>query len=298
MNHQQKEQLFNNFLNEWGSKFQKVPSILAYLSKYSVLQKDLEDIPMLNRDELIRSQLEWIALIAQLDNPIETAIFKPYWVPIAKDNYDHFIDVSSNTFSIFRIYFRCVESHRWFIETEIHSTLNFLMSMDDHTFELAAGWIDDGSTRRQFFKSIFIERSQFGITENIGPNPTDRYWWIGDHAEDYYELTNNKLTIRDVSSVVIGLLPSDMKISIRHFQPENLEQSAILKTDNIKSFTYLLQIIGTQRVQSYHVLFESENNCYATYESGVFRLYHNDNSLLSLFVDQFCKTKKEGKHSA
>tara|TARA_R110002050_G_scaffold167468_1_gene298252 strand:- start:18646 stop:19542 length:897 start_codon:yes stop_codon:yes gene_type:complete len=293
-----KQLLYDDFLDTWSHQFQKITAILHYISTYPELQQKLKDIPILECDFLRESQLEWVSLIAQFDNPIETVFFKSYWVPITKDDYDCFIDLSSGTFSIFKIHFFCFEPYKWYPEIVIQDVTKLLISADDPSIDIGKELMLNSSKRWEYHDKLLYERNQLGLEGKIDPTPIDSYWLIGDRTESSYDLEETKLTIRGVNSAVIGLLPYEFEISISHFESEYFDQQDILKINNIKSFIYLLQIIGIERVQSYHVLFKSGNNCYATYESGVFQLYHNDNSLLSLFVDQFCKTKKEGKHSA
>jgi hypothetical protein len=40
------------------------------------------------------SQEDWVRLCSKYENPHEKDFFKPYWVPIVKDSYDYFIDIS------------------------------------------------------------------------------------------------------------------------------------------------------------------------------------------------------------
>ena len=93
--------LFENFLQEWGLKFNQIPFILNYISSYPELASRLQNFHALSSEGLRESQLEWISLVSQLNSPVEKDFFKLYWVPIQSDSYDYFIDLSSASLPIF-----------------------------------------------------------------------------------------------------------------------------------------------------------------------------------------------------
>ena len=130
MNYSDKQQLFKNFLQEWQNQFSKIPYILKFISSYPELRGKLKDLPFLDSYEFNESQLEWISLIAQLDNPIETKYFKPWWVPITKNDYEYFIDLSKENLPIFQTHFYCREPYRWYKKVIIQDMCKFLISVD------------------------------------------------------------------------------------------------------------------------------------------------------------------------
>ena len=81
-----KQKYFEKFLVDWGSKFKMVPSILKYLASYPEIEDKFKDLFPLELGDLNSLQLEWVSLVAQFDNSIETSFFKNYWVPIKKDS--------------------------------------------------------------------------------------------------------------------------------------------------------------------------------------------------------------------
>ena len=74
--------LFSNLLRNWEIQFSQVPYILKYLVSYREVQSQIKDLLPLNKDELLISQLEWVPLVAQLSDPIETSFFKSSWIPV------------------------------------------------------------------------------------------------------------------------------------------------------------------------------------------------------------------------
>jgi hypothetical protein len=66
-------------------QFSQVPYILDCIFTYIEIIEKLDDFQRINSNELQCSQLEWISLVAQFDNPIETRFFKDYWVPVQKN---------------------------------------------------------------------------------------------------------------------------------------------------------------------------------------------------------------------
>lgn len=67
MDYKNKQILFDNFLNDWEEKFNKIYFILNYISSYPELGSELKDVQFLKSDDLENSQLEWISLISELD---------------------------------------------------------------------------------------------------------------------------------------------------------------------------------------------------------------------------------------
>jgi hypothetical protein len=93
--------LFDDFLRNWELQFNKVPSILRYITSYPEIASKFDELHPLSQDCLNESQLEWVSLVKKFDNPIEGTFFKEYWVPIRKASYDNFIDLSPEKLSVF-----------------------------------------------------------------------------------------------------------------------------------------------------------------------------------------------------
>jgi hypothetical protein len=93
----------------------------------------LEEIPIIKSHELNEYQLEWISLVAQFDNQIEKEFFKPYWVPVSKNEYEYFVDLSSRSFTVFKIKFHPLEPCHWQCEEIIADISEFILALDNKT---------------------------------------------------------------------------------------------------------------------------------------------------------------------
>ncbi len=127
---------YESFLCSWGSVFRKIPSMLNLLSSYPELCSKINFQKPLNTDHLHEIQFEWISLISRFDNPIERRFFKEYHVPVEKDSYDFFIDMSSKSLPVFRIDYFAFEPRHWY-ETIVFSDINELIeAIDTDSFDL------------------------------------------------------------------------------------------------------------------------------------------------------------------
>lgn len=143
MNYSNKQSLFKNFLADWHSKFSKLPHLAYLFTTFPSFQQKLEEIPIIKSHELNEYQLEWISLVAQFDNPIEQEFFKPYWVPVSKNEYEYFVDLSSKEFTVFKINYLGSEHQQWTIEEVIPDITEFILALDNKTISFDEIIYDD-----------------------------------------------------------------------------------------------------------------------------------------------------------
>lgn len=134
MDKYQKQQHFANFINNWEPQFRNVPFILKYIASYSVLRRKLNNLKPISSKELKESQLEWVSLIYQFDNPVENTFFKEYWVPLDKKSYNFFIDLSSPSLLLFETHYFPFEPHTWYKRDIIKDLPGFLVEVDKSDF--------------------------------------------------------------------------------------------------------------------------------------------------------------------
>ncbi len=79
-----KKELFTKFSKKWGKQLEDIPAILKYLMSYPEIKSELKEVTLIDINDIHNSQLEWVSLVAQLDNPVETTFFKECWIPINK----------------------------------------------------------------------------------------------------------------------------------------------------------------------------------------------------------------------
>lgn len=165
MQYNDKQMLFNIFTNKWQQQFEKVPHILHHVFSYPDVLANLNDVVPMDTSALYEAQLEWIALIAQLENPIENIFFKDYWVPIQKNRYDYFIDISSDKFQIFKANYFFFTPHRWYKRFIIDDIVEFFHSIDDKKFNLREYFLQLENESWIKVKGFFKERKDMGLDD-------------------------------------------------------------------------------------------------------------------------------------
>jgi len=63
-----KKELFTKFLEKWGEQLEDIPAILKYLMSYPEIKSELKEVTLIDINDIHNSQLEWVSLVAQLDN--------------------------------------------------------------------------------------------------------------------------------------------------------------------------------------------------------------------------------------
>jgi hypothetical protein len=87
---------------------------------------------------LEESQLEWVALLAQQEHPVEIEYLKEYWVPIQKNKYSYFMDISTERFEVFMAYFMPVPTPYYKKEFHVTDMKQFLINIDDPSFDMTS----------------------------------------------------------------------------------------------------------------------------------------------------------------
>lgn len=135
MKYEDKQKLYKEFLNEWGEQFSKITQILKELALYPEIISDLFKDELLSIEDIDESQLEWVSLFSQFDYS-EKMFFKPFWVPITKNSYDFFIDISDNKFPIFDTVFIPIVHHQWYKIFVFKNINELLHSIGNPTFNV------------------------------------------------------------------------------------------------------------------------------------------------------------------
>ena len=167
MKYSEKQVLFKAFSIEWGLRFKKIRPIIKYITSYPELTSKLKNFKPLKVEDINESQLEWVSLLSLLDNPIETEFFKPYWVPIQSDSYDYFIDLSSDSFSIFEIKFFFFEPRCWYRKYIFKDISEFLVSVDDPSIDLDNQISKNYDESMSIVERLFRERKRLGLGDDI-----------------------------------------------------------------------------------------------------------------------------------
>lgn len=288
MTRQEKEILFSGFIVKWKSQFNKIPFILRYISTYKQISEKLNNFSPLTLDELNNSQLEWISLVAQFDNPIETDFFNDYWVPIQKDGYDYFIDLSSESLPLFEAHYFFFEPYRWYKKYIFKDLTQFLIDIDKSGFNIERHFKELDNERWSEVTNFFNERDKLGFEGKLELDPIEKDILFREEENSNYSIQDNCITFSGVNSVIVGLLPHDCKIKLESFiAPFNRNENVCEKVKNIKALVYLLQSVGLLSIDSYSFQFESEKDCRCDFKDDTFIITHTDNELLKSLIEKY-----------
>ena len=303
MTPKEEELLFDNFLRKWEKQLNKIASMLKYLSTYSELTEGNNRFNELNIDDIYDRQLDWIRLLSKLDNPIERTFFKEYWVPIQKEGYDYFIDLSSESLPLFSAnYFSC-EPYQWFkiyVTKDLHQ---FLYDIGTSEFDVDLLFKTLDEEEWEFRDKIFAEREELSYEDTIELSPLEKENFIKELPNLTFE--GNCITINGVNSLIVGLLPLDCEITLNNFNipldhrftnfvlDSPTYEAEDNRVRNIKSLVYILQSIGFKNIKSYSLTFDAANQCKAVYTDHTFTIIHEDREFLNDFINKFKSYQEE-----
>ena len=283
-----KRKLFDKFLIDWGKQFRNIPAILKYLNSYSEIESKLEDFFPLELADLNNSQLEWISLVAQFDNPIESSFFKEYWVPIQKNGYDYFIDLSSESLPLFEVHYFFFEPYRWYKKYVFKDLSQFLIDIDKSGFNIESHFEELDNERWFEVTNFFNERNKLGFEGKLELDPIEKDSLFREGKNSDFSFQDNCITFSGINSVIVGLLPHDCKIKLENFKaPYNRNDSVCDKVKNIKALVYLLQSLGMLSIDSYSIQFDSEKDCRCDFKDDTFIIKHTDKEFLKGLIEKY-----------
>lgn len=128
--------IYHQFLEQWDTKYHQVPFILSYIKSYPQLISKLKGFNLLDEKEVEASQKEWLLLMDKFDNPLEKDFFNPWYVPVLKDGYDLFIDLSSPGFTLFEIHFFAFPPYTWTKKIWFKNISDFLLAGSESDIQI------------------------------------------------------------------------------------------------------------------------------------------------------------------
>jgi hypothetical protein len=288
MIYKDKEILFSNFLLKWNDQFSKIPHILQYLSSYQAITNKLDDIIFLSIKELHDSQLEWVALVSQFDNSIEKEFFKECWVPIGKNRYHYYIDLSSDLLPLFEDQYIQFEPYRWFKNYIFKDLSQFLIDIDKSDFDIENHFNKVGDSYFSEFYESVRERDKLGFEGRLKLDQIDKDSVFCEDEESTFSIQDNCITFNCVNALIVGLLPYDCNITLKEFKPAyEKEVNVFDKVKSIKVLVYLLQSVGFLSVDSYSITFDSDKISEASFQDNTFKIIHNDLDLLREMIKKY-----------
>jgi len=125
------------FESDWGIRFDNIKHILSYINSYPKSKLELLGFEFECSENIVNVQKEWIHLINNFNHLDDVSFFKQYWVPIAKNRNDIFIDLSTKNYSLFKVNYINYELkwYRTFYTRSINELL-FLLPDCNADFEI------------------------------------------------------------------------------------------------------------------------------------------------------------------
>lgn len=287
MNYRDKELLFNAFLEKWESQFNKIPSILQYLSTYPEIIEKIEDFHLIGADDTRNSQLEWVSLVAQFDRPTELNFFKSFWVPIQSDHYAYFIDLSSEKYPIFEIKYFHLEPYRWYKKYITQDLSQFLAELDNKRFNFDEYLEVKEEDALLIVNRLYDERDLLGFRGEIQPRPISRNNFIPDALKYEYVQKGDQIIFKGVNSLIVGLLPYDMEITLESFtSPFNRSKDIFEKVKDIRGLVYLLQSVGELSVEYFSFKTNNIISHSCIFKKNKFILASKQQVLLKKFINK------------
>ena len=288
MKYYDKQKLFETFLNEWGEKFNKVHFILNYISAYPELISKIKDFNPIEASELNKSQFEWISLISQLDKTIDSNFFKTYWVPIQNNSYDYFIDLSSDTFTLFETSYFFIEPYNWYKKYLFEDITIFLVSVDYPSISIDEIIQNNEEKRLELLEEFFKERNKLGFLGKIDLKPINYKNLFFEKEESNYQFIEDILVLTGINSIAIGLIPIETEIILNHFVATfNKDEYIMTKIKNINALVFLIENVGFLSVHYYHLTFKSEPDSYLEFQNNKLSIKSTDKLLIEQLIENF-----------
>jgi hypothetical protein len=284
-----KQKYFDRFLVDWGSKFRMVPSILKYLTSYPEIEDKFKDFFPLELGNINNLQLEWVSLVAQFDNSLETSFFRNFWVPIKKDSYDYFIDLSSGTYSIFNATYFSFEPFGWLKEYLCHDVSKLFQSFEDKSIdideELEFNLIDYCND----LGDLQVKHRELGLKGKILP-PSISPFKFFNNSTFSVNIDGNKLSMTGVTPLVISLLPHETEIEIIDFTVdlENRVNKYQRKVNTLKTFLFLISGDDYSVIYSLEILILSLESGSIKWDNDKLEIIYSDTNVLNQIQTKLC----------
>jgi hypothetical protein len=295
MEYAEKEKLFEDFMRRWGDRFAMVPPIIRMLASYPEF---VRKIGPLVTEGLDRSQLEWVALLAQCTHPIERVFYKDYWVPIQTEEYDFVIDISTDNFAIFDTQYIQYTPECWYKRMLIPDLRSFLIELNNADFDFDA--LYKAMNEQGFSKVLGLIRVRSALKCKGIPFPfetlRETLFLDLNPAESYCRRRNNMLILKGVSPFVIGLFPQHFNIYRVFLDPiPNFNWGEIRTIEIIRGLTHFIEMTDPDLIEGFIFGFDFEGTSRVWYRNKTLYLKHHNPALLDIVADGYREVKEAGK---
>lgn len=284
--------LFDEFRNKWGEELLgKVFGAVNILASYPEISKNLENITKFEKEEFYSYQLEWVSLVAQFDHPMDKDFFKDHWLTIQKDNYDFFIDISSESLRLFELDFFSDQPESWYCIPVCDDLNDFLLDVSNGNKDYTNFFSDYIKRKELEVSKLWTKREELGFRGEIVPTEIELEEMVID--ENFaVELTDGLLTAYSVYPLIVTVLPSETIIVVEEALNTNVPLEEIKdKLKTIQALHFYMTCRGYFSFYYYKFTFDFANEGIVAYENGIFYLLHKSQEFLKDIKQQLDRLK-------
>ena len=288
MDLQTKQQLFEDFLLEWGNAYKKATTLFLQLANTPKGKKLLhKHSPFLKEENFDTSQLEWVSLIPQFDNVLEQIFFKPYWLPVQLETYELYLDLSDPLFPLFTIDYFWLQPYKWYKKPICSNLFQLLYEIENPDFSVSNKLKEIEILSTEAMNNCINNRKELGFAGEL-----DIEAW---ESEDIFDSENLKINPVDVNTLEISgcnarifcFLPLDMPITAQDFlslKSDDDEVPEEVKT--ISGLCYFIEHTGVAQIHCLSIIFDNAPSAIGDYTENTFYLHHKDPELIKQFKDK------------
>lgn len=285
MTNTDKEILFHEFLKSWKDDFESAIAFVRYIFGYYLLNDIYDDLELINPDDMVQSQKEWIALVLQMQHPEEKDFFAKYWVPICSNSFKYFIDISKKPFEIFKVNHFELFPHDYYKVKLADCVPDFLNILDlDNNQDVLTRYLKRQSDIQ--LTEMRQRRQSLGTAGYI-PVVCSDFSEILDKNKSDFKRTKNTLLLKGVSPRITYLFPENMEMS----NVKGLQWDFINNVKNIKGLNFLLNEYSKFEGIRFSFKIKGVSGAYVQFSDNQLRIQHPDKDFISNLVSKFEKVR-------
>lgn len=217
----------------------------------------------------------------------EKQFLKPFWIPIQRNFYYYFLDMSNKNYPIFKVDFILGYSKN----VMFHSIKDFMLLEDKNVDvdELRAKELENTLAQ---IKIDYQQRDALAYLGDIVVEKPTKSDILNEEKEVtiYRNEDNTKIIVKNTTSIIIGLLPFEMEVQLIQLKMElfRVENDfwEIEFLDNIRNLTHFIRSKGFLREWKYEINL-GQGVGFAAFEKGEFVLNSTSRMILDDFYSAF-----------
>ena len=287
---------WKRFKEEWGREYEDARHILHYLSSYPDVLASLKMGEVVDPEAMDTLQEDWVRLCTQFDHPMEQEFFKPWWVPVTRDEYDYFIDLSDKHFPIFNTHFYFLEPYGWHREFVVED-ISVILLAEEQGEDLQKIVEKNEQEMWNSISRKFDERLILFLEGKLEVKALERHEiWPDEDDEAMIEIPPrtraDTVTMPGVRPAAVGLFPYELPVSLVRL--DNNNGDVCRHTANVRTIRDLVALIrheGSFKVDGYRLEFPDHAEGSIEFKEDKLVLSHLAPEVLDHYFDELEKLK-------